>query len=107
LYRQHAGNVVGATVGNSSPAELIQRAVSSGGRRKQWIIQQRTAAAFLEVYRNELPNAKRVVLETYLECGAARSGWTRARILFGHGFLRRGLLRNLATAWELLRMPPI
>jgi hypothetical protein len=28
------------------------------------------------------------------------------RMLFGHGFLLRGLLRNLATAWELLRTPP-
>jgi hypothetical protein len=106
LYRQHGGNVVGAT-DKSSPAELVQRAMISNGRRAQWITQQRTAAAFLRVYGNELPAAKRAVLERYLECGSARSGWTRVRILFGHGFLRRGLLRNLATAWELLRMPPV
>jgi glycosyltransferase involved in cell wall biosynthesis len=106
LYRQHGGNVVGATIGKSSPAELVQRALVSNGRRAQWIIQQRAAAAFLRVYGNEIPGAKRVVLETYLECGAARSGWTRVRMLFRHGFLRRGLLRNLATAWELLRTPP-
>ena len=106
LYRQHGGNVVGATIGKSSPVELVQRALVSNGRRAQWITQQRAVAAFLRVYGNEIPDAKRVVLETYLECGAARSGWTRVRMLFGHGFLRRGLLRNLATAWELLRTPP-
>lgn len=106
LYRQHGGNVVGATAGKTSLRQLFRRAVTSSGRRDQWAVQQKTAAAFLRVYGNQLPGPKRAVLEAYLECGAARSGWARVRLLFAGGFLRRGLLRNLATAWELLRVSP-
>jgi len=106
LYRQHGGNVVGATAGGKAPAEIAARVMQSSGRREQWRIQQRTIAAFLRVYCDEMPAARRAVLQAFLDCGAARNGVTRTRILLANGFLRRGWMRNLATIWELLRMPP-
>jgi hypothetical protein len=106
LYRQHGGNVVGATSSSATPAEIALRVVRSNGRREHWNIQQKAIAAFLRVYGDEVPPDRRAVLQGFLDCGAARSGWTRVRMLLGRGFLRRGLLRKLATMWEMLRMPP-
>lgn len=107
LYRQHGGNVVGATSGESSAAEVAARVTQSSGRREQWKIQQKTMRAFMRVYGDQVPAKQRDVLQAFLDCGAAMSGIARVWMMIAHRFLRRGLLRNLATAWELLRMPPV
>jgi hypothetical protein len=80
--------------------------VRSTGRIEQWKIQQKAIAAFLRVYGGEVPQNQRAVLQAFLDCGTAHSGWTRVQMMLSHGFLRRGLARNLAMMWELLRMPP-
>jgi len=107
LYRQHGGNVVGATSDGASTAEVAARVMQSSGRREQWKIQQKTISAFLRVYGDQIPAEKRAVLQAFRDCGVSESGFARVRMMMTHGFLRRGLLRNLATAWELLRMPAV
>ena len=105
LYRQHERNVIGAAVQDESLRGLAARARESGGRRMERWKSERQAEALLRVHGAEMAEGKREVLRAYLRSGRSRSRVERVGTTLRYGFLRKGLLRNLATLADLWRAP--
>jgi glycosyltransferase involved in cell wall biosynthesis len=106
LYRQHGGNVVGARVEAETLEDVARRTRNSGERVKQWWVNQDVAAALLRLHGEALQMKDRRLVEAYLRCGASPSPWVRVGTLLRHRIFRTGLLRNVATVWELWRLKP-
>lgn len=104
LYRQHGGNVVGASSDTETLAEMMKRSRRSEGRLEQWRVSQRLAATILLRHGERMSTGQRDTVEAFLRCGRSSSRWVRVGTMVRYGFFRKGLLRNMATIWELWRL---
>jgi glycosyltransferase involved in cell wall biosynthesis len=103
LYRQHGGNLLGAT--SLAPPRGIPKWRYHGPRRAQWELSARQAEALLAVHGASIPDQKRDVIERLLRCETHPNPFVRAwSWLRGGFFLTSGLRPNLAMLWYLWDM---
>ena len=104
LYRQHGANVIGAPAEDRTMGGRAARARSGGGdrRRERWLSEAQ-AEALLAVHGAEMSERRRRVLRAYLRSGRSGSAAVRLGTTVRYGFWRAGVLRNLATTFDLLR----
>jgi glycosyltransferase involved in cell wall biosynthesis len=106
LYRQHEDNVVGASTEIQTMVTIVKRSRRSEGRLEQWRLSQRLAATIMRRHGERMSAGQRDTVEAFLRCGRSSSRWVRMGTMVRHGFFRKGLLRNMATMWELWRLKP-
>jgi glycosyltransferase involved in cell wall biosynthesis len=93
LYRQHDANVVGVK-GWGIPFVLNNLLGHDGQVRERILNTQKQARAFLERYRDTLPEDKRKVVECYAHLDG-RPYLERVSLLIKHRLFKAGLIRNL------------
>lgn len=97
LYRQHAGNVIGALPSERS----MRQRLPHDRRHERWSSSVRQASALLRLYRATLSPEASQRLRALLSCDAAASRWRRVGMLLHHGFFIHRFAANLGTAWYL------
>ncbi|WP_157178414.1 glycosyltransferase family 2 protein [Terriglobus roseus] len=105
LYRQHASNVVGAIVSQSSFSAKVARFLSKEGvaaRHKQAVADRAQARSLLELHGIEMPNERRKIVEGFLAMEDL-SRIQRLRTTSSLGLWRPDRQRRIAQLLDLLR----
>jgi glycosyltransferase involved in cell wall biosynthesis len=106
-YRQHSGNVVGASAPMS--VERLLRAASNRGRNKQRIRNGRQAAALLQqAAQQTLPRLTDLQTSTilaFLRSGRSSNSVDRIRSLLQHGIVYPSPIRTAALLWSVWNGP--
>ena len=102
LYRQHAANVLGLSVGESKVR--LPKWRRHGGRRWLWELGERQAAALLRVHGEEITPAAERTLRAFVRCGTDANRLARVGTLMRHGFFYPHLQHTLAILWYLWDM---
>ncbi len=95
---------MGASSDTETVAEMMKRSRRSEGRLEQWRVSQRLAATILLRHGERMSTGQRDTVEAFLRCGRSSSRCVRVGTMVRYGFFRKGLLRNMATIWELWRL---
>ena len=102
LYRQHGGNVLGAT--ERIDAKGVPGWRSHGPRRVRWEQTEAQAEAMLELFGNKLDPAKAKLLAAYKQCEHSPNRFVRVWTFARYGFVMDRLRTNLGIAWYLWDM---
>ncbi len=103
LYRQHTGNVVGATAPDTSLHDLGGKIRNNTGRRHDRERCQQQVLALLEVHAEELPPQRVRLLRAYLQSGESHSRILRLWLTLRNGFYRGGFVQHMGLLLELAR----
>ena len=103
LYRQHAGNVLGAV---TAPAgrNLLPKWRDHGERRAQWEMAAHQALAFERVHAAAMPPGKRRVLQRFLRVERHGNRLVRAASFLGGRFFFNTPRNTAAILWYLWDM---
>jgi len=103
LYRQHDSNVVGATIRDNSLQGLWRRLTNNDKRLQLRLAQESQVEALRRQHWKEMSTVNTVLLDRYLESSRSANSFNRIWMTLRHGFIRQGLLANLALLLEPLR----
>jgi glycosyltransferase involved in cell wall biosynthesis len=93
LYRQHGSNIVGAK--RWSLAFVLTKTLGNNGQVHEGILStQKQALVFLDVYRTELPEVTKRIIECYAFMDEHQH-FTKVYLLLKHRMFKAGLIRNL------------
>lgn len=96
MYRQHDRNALGARKNSSSIQTVAHRIRNAELRKEQWKASQRQAESFLMTYEQDLSPPQANLIRLFLRLGSTRSRALRTYLELRYGFLRAGVLSNLA-----------
>ena len=102
LYRQHAGNLLGAV--EQARPNLIPSFRYHTMRRRQWETTAHQAEAFLLHFGDRLPPEKRRPLQAYVRCESSRHAGIRVLTYLFSGIYQQTLRQNGAMLWYLMDM---
>lgn len=88
LYRQHSANTIGS---QGFSVEYFREKLFKEDILSQNILQ---AKAFLEIYRKNLDESTREMLEDFVNINS-KSFWQKRKILFKHKLFKQGFIRNI------------